>query len=791
MSISARVLKSIAALFHIPPDTLDYFFASAHVGRPAETLLPFPAELIPVGARLILRGWLNNKFFPTNRNWILPYWAERQFDPRDHSFLPRGLNLYTINYTHRDWTMIGNARREREAIVDPRGLVTPWFDGWSLDVWLETNGKLFAPSRLAAVEQSLHENLPMVVTAFQANDVRVQIQVFATEEDDSSEWVIEQISAQNTSSAPRTATLYVAVRPFNPEGVSLIKKLEMREIEGSKGVWLVNHAVGVVMPKPDAVAVSNFENGDVALALPALNGKTCVESKAGLATGVASYRFELGPGETKTWAVLMPMIKEERDDDDPIPLPYPHTPILDLRTNTISRWREKLAQGMRVRLPDERLQNAFEANKAFLLLFHDGNSITPGPWTYHQFWFRDAAYLLNALDKLGYHDEARQVIEEFPRRLEKDGYLRATEGEWDSNGAAIWAMVENARLTGDKELVARHYWSLLKMASWINSKRQKTKVKSQKKEFVAHQGLLPPGPSAEHLGPSDYFYWDDFWGLAGLRDATLVAEWLGQTKDADRLRKNFDSFRADVDASLAAVAASLGRAAMPASPYRRLDAGMIGSLAALYPLHLFAPYDPRIVDTLAALKETAWMEDAYFNHVGHSAFGTYLSLHAAECYLFQRDAEAWKIIQWVLAHASPTFTWAEGIHPITRRGNMGDGHHGWAAADFLIIVRNLLLLEENDHLVITPVLPEDWTVENNVIKVEDAPTYFGNVSFTIAFGERTGTLVINADWRDAPEFVEWSLPFDLREAGGDVDGVEIVGRAVRLPRGAKRVVVMW
>ena len=789
MSISARVLKSIAALFHIPPDTLDYFFASAHVGRPAETLLPFPAELIPVGARLILRGWLNNKFFPTNRDWILPYWAERQFDPRDHSFLPRGFNLYTINYTHRDWTMIGNARREREAIVDPRGLVMPWFDGWSLDVWLETDGKLFAPSRLAAAEQSLHENLPIVVTAFQANDVRVQIHVFATEEDDSSEWVIEQIGVENTTSAPRSATLYVSVRPFNPEGVSLIKKLEMREIEGNKGTWLVNNAVGVVMPRPDAVAVSNFENGDVALALPVLNGRTCVESKAGLATGVAAYRVELAPGETKSWAIQMPMRKVERDDDDPTPLPYPHTPTLELRANTITTWREKLAQGMRVRLPDERLQNAFEANKAFLLLLHDGNSITPGPWTYHQFWFRDAAYLLNALDKLGYHDESRQVIEEFPRRLEKDGYLRATEGEWDSNGAAIWAMVENARLTGDKELVTRHYWSLLRMASWINSKRQKTT--DHRRQKSPHYGLLPPGPSAEHLGPSDYFYWDDFWGLAGLRDAALVAEWMGQTKDADRLRKNFDSFRADVDASLAAVAAHLGRAAIPASPYRRLDAGMIGSLAALYPLHLFAPDDPRIVDTLAALKETAWMEDAYFNHVGHSAFGTYLSLHAAECYLFQRDLEAWKIIQWVLAHASPTFTWAEGIHPITRRGNMGDGHHGWAAADFLIIVRNLLLLEENDHLVITPILPEDWTVENNVIKVEDAPTYFGNVSFTIAFGERTGTLVVNAEWRDAPEFVEWSLPFDLREAGGDVAGVEIVGRAVRLPRGAKRVVVMW
>ena len=98
------------------------------------------------------------------------YWAERQFDPRDPAFLPRGFNLYTINYTHRDWTMIGNPLRTREAIVDPRGLVTPWFDGWSLDVWLEVDGKLFSPSRLAdtEIEQSLHENLPIVVTTFQA-----------------------------------------------------------------------------------------------------------------------------------------------------------------------------------------------------------------------------------------------------------------------------------------------------------------------------------------------------------------------------------------------------------------------------------------------------------------------------------------------------------------------------------------------------------------------------------------------------------------------------------------------
>ena len=46
-----------------------------------------------------------------------------------------------------------------------------------------------------------------------------------------------------------------------------------------------------------------------------------------------------------------------------------------------------------------------EANRRYMLLFHDGADITPGPSTYHRFWFRDAAYMLAAMDRYGQHAE--------------------------------------------------------------------------------------------------------------------------------------------------------------------------------------------------------------------------------------------------------------------------------------------------------------------------------------------------------------------------------------------------
>ncbi|MGB8647004.1 MAG: hypothetical protein WCF84_17340 [Anaerolineae bacterium] len=786
LSFFLFLLRLFGRRWGIPPAVADYLAASTRLGRDSQ----IPTQLIPIALRLWARGRLNLEFLDDHSDWVLPYWAVHQLNPGDPAYSARGFQPVLLNTGYRDWTGIGNPASPREAIVDPRGLVTPQFDGWSLDTWLRVDDELFFPSRMETpyLEQRLDENLPIVQTRYEPRGLRVLQEAFAVKDSGNNDWVIAATTVENPRGDPRTATLYLCPRPFNPEGVGLIKQIEFRPGQGETPyTFWVNASLGGLIPQPDAVACANEQRGDVAFEILALDSSKQAASPAGVATGAAAYQIELAPHTSRIITGVLPMTAVSQVPAEVVAWTRPEE-FVKLKRATATRWRDLMAQGMRIRVPDDRLQDAFEANKAYLLLFHDGDFITPGPYTYHEFWFRDAAYMLHALDQLGYHDQVADVLKTFPRRQQKDGYFLAQEGEWDSNGQALWTWAEHTRLSGELQTLAEQYWPMLNAAHWIDYKRQATR---NNPERLPEHGLFPSGMSAEHLGANDFFYWDDLWGLAGLRAAGYAAKLFDKKEDALKLDAAYQAFSADLDASLARAAERTHAAWMPASPYRNADSAMVGNLVALYPLQLLTPDDPRIVATLDELRRVAWQEGTFFHQVGHAGFGTYLALHVAGCYLYQRRTEAWPIIFWLLQHATPTFTWAEAISPQTHHGDMGDGHHGWAAADWISIVRNALLFEEGQHLVLTPALPIDWTHETLSLQVDKAATNFGEVGYTIAFGERAATLVLRANWREPPEYIEWNLPFQLKTASGDTSGVELVDNRVRIPHTVRKVVAMW
>jgi len=115
-----------------------------------------PVELLRAGIVFHARGLINTRAIQNNLDWVWPYWVERQFNPEDISFVPRGFSFSHVNLTHRNWTAVGRPDLALYPIVDPRGMVTPFYDGWSLDFWLlPDEGEPLLPSRLPDVRQRL------------------------------------------------------------------------------------------------------------------------------------------------------------------------------------------------------------------------------------------------------------------------------------------------------------------------------------------------------------------------------------------------------------------------------------------------------------------------------------------------------------------------------------------------------------------------------------------------------------------------------------------------------------
>jgi len=684
-----------------------------------------PIELLRAGVVFHARGLINSRVIQHNLDWVWPYWIERQFDPYDESFIPRAFSITHINLTHRNWTAIGYPDCEELPIIDPRGLLTPILDGWSLDAWLlAEDGRCLLPSRAPDCRQRQDMD-PGVRITTETEMPGLALSSCAWVELESG---IPVCKLRLQARTETNAWLVLALRPQNPEGISFIHQISLSK---QRNAWTIDDTQRVEFSS--AVArhhVSDYRHGDVYIHLKDLDDQTEGRCDVGMVTAAALFPVKAG---------------EDAEIIASIPLATAAS-----TQPTTDAWSSVHRAHCKLTCPEPHYQFLYDAAITSLIL-HSPEDVYPGPYTYKRFWFRDAAFIIHALLCVGLTERAERALARFPARQTALGYFRSQEGEWDANGEVLWIVQRFFALTGQPPSPDWHN-PIQRGARWIMRKRLSNDLD------VPHAGLLPAGFSAEHLGPNDYYYWDDFWGIAGLRAAaTMFSE--QDTSHSREFALAAEDFAAAVDRSLAACAQRLGRPAMPASPYRRLDAGAIGSLALGYPVQLCAPDDPRLLDCVEFLLKRCFVKGAFYQDMIHSGLNAYLTLHVAQVLLRAGDPRYLDLMDAVAALASPTGQWPEAIHPRTGGGCMGDGHHVWAAAEWVLMIRNCFVREEGERLILCAGIPERWLDQNTPIRYGPAPTAFGTVSISITPDSSNPPRVEwQGDWHRSAPPIEIRLP---------------------------------
>ncbi len=708
------IIKRAAKAYGIM-DPLTFLARLRRFAQPSE--VQEPIELLRAGIIFHARGLINTKAIQHNLDWVWPYWVQKQFNPRDVSFVPRAFSFSHINLTHRNWTGVGRPDVALYPIVDPRGLVTVLHEGWSLDFWiLRPDGSLVTPSVHSETEQSwdLDDHLAVTTTSRDSGDVLTS-RVFMEREPGSGPVTKVRVHA----SGPPGGWLVLALRPYNPEGVQFIERVRYKNEER---LLRVNGRTDLYLhPRPEKTVFADYHEGDVCHALQRKAHMEQINCSVGMATGAALFPLEQGTAELK---IDIPMARElRRGHHKPLPR---------------EDWKDALAPAASLEVPDPQIDFLYRAALRSLVLL-SAEEIVPGPFTYKRFWFRDACLMLHALLCAGLTDRSERILSTFPGRQKISGFFQSQEGEWDSNGQVLWLAQRFRELTG-RELGEQWTDAVRKATDWIERKRL------TKTENAPHEGLLPAGFSAEHFGPNDYYYWDDFWAQAGLQAGTKILGDHGQDKAAATCAQRAESLGQAIRNSLDSIARERKQGAVPASPYRRLDSGAIGSLVADYPLGLTGPNDPEIEATAEYLFQNCLLNGGFFQDMIHSGINAYLTLCLAQTLLRRGDGRFQELVRAVADLATSTGQWPEAIHPLTLGGCMGDGHHGWAAAEWVMMIRNMFVREEENTLILGSGIFPEWFEARAPIGFGPTPTPYGPVQVRFEPSDAGWQAQVQADW---------------------------------------------
>ncbi|MEX2194712.1 MAG: hypothetical protein WD844_05450 [Thermoleophilaceae bacterium] len=491
--------------------------------------------------------------------------------------------------------------------------------------------------------------------------------------------------------------------------------------------------------------------------------------------GRSVYSARLSPGERVALDFRMPVV--------PVPKPsrtyrrIAAAPFDLHRDRTLRYWRRLLDGAMEIELPESKVEDAFYASLANMAMarYKDAR----GRWVqtvnklqYHAFYLRDGAVITNAFDLVGLHHLAERNLGFFLSWQDDSGNFISRPGQRDGFGQALWALGEHVLRSGDLRLARRWFPRVERAVRWFARARRRDPL-----------GIMPRGNPRDNELVGGHLAGDNFWAAAGLERAVLLARAAGEERTADRWAAMLAEYRAVLDRRVRR-AARRGGGWIP--PTLDGKGGQDwGNLWAAYPVETYDA-DSRIVSRTIRHVRAEFREGlATWKGLLHG----YLGFRVLQTEL-RRDEQHDVVagLYAALAHTTSTHGGFEtNVRPYGDRSvAINLTPHGWWAAEYVALLRNMLVREEGRGLVLMSALSPAWLAPGERVAVSGAPTTRGRVSFDLVSREGGATLRWDADVPEGTP-LHWPVPGPAR----DVRAPGLSGRTIELPGRSGEINVHW
>lgn len=500
--------------------------------------------------------------------------------------------------------------------------------------------------------------------------------------------------------------------------------------------------------------------------------------------GLVSYNSILDPGAERTITFLMPLVPVAEGPETGKILKASYDAEL---AATISGWEKIVGAGMQIDVTEPKVNDTFRANLVYDLLARDhvGNDYiqTVNKLHYHAFWLRDSSDIINMYDLTGYSHIASQDLDFFARFQRPDGLFLSQSEQYDALGQVLWVYGQHYLMTGDLAFARRVFPSVDRAVAWLDKARAADPLH-----------LIPASNVKDNEDVEGHITGYNLLALGGMKNAALLANAVGQPAKAAAYQADYDAYRKAFIKALSRCTAIDG-GYIPPSLDGDCGGQDWGNLMGTYPEHVFAPDDPLIAATLKKV-QSKYQEgittygDGHFLHDYVGMKNTLTEIVRGE------QQQPLKELYALLVHTSSTQEGFEyAIRPWGNR-DFADNltPHGWFAAEFRLVLRDMMVREDEGQVHLLSVMSPAWMGADKVIRVERAPTEFGIVSYTLTQpDDGSAKIDLQMHWTKQPKAVLLHLPWFATVSEVSVDGKPAApdGDAVRIPADAHQVLLKW
>lgn len=655
-------------------------------------------------------------------SWVLPSWFIKQSDPLSPGYVFGKCRF--ANLCYRNWTAFCNENGEPVLIVDREGTISFPKIGVSIEVWVNDGNTFFTPGRFIKTEQKAAPEFLCIETKsiFQNGIYKSRIFPIEGRRNLSIGFELELYAAGEDAFS--NYLIFLVVRPYDHNGLAAINRLEYK----NRRLKLNNLELLQFETEPKMVFCTHAGVGDVTEYFKLEQNNLSVTAMNGSCTGLAGYSIRPAD-QTQIKLLFKPdfskmFAKQEGD--------FSNKWLIDSKQIWLSRY---IFQHRMLRTGSE-IDLIYHNNLNYLKMFN-GSS----------FGLVDVYHIL-ALNRFAFFTQSRICLLKALKKVHWDGSL--SFGSL-TPAKLIFALADYYQFSGDQKFLRDNWLVLKRVGFWL----------------VQNQGYLTNNLHREYSE-------DSVWPCASLRALSMLSEVNGDYQNFQFFHQHYQELWSRI---LGFFSRKFKENSSGSCRARPASEG-VASLCLSYPLQLFQKNEKFIGEWLNQIVEKATFNSGIISPMEFQ--GVDLELTARLGVILLREGREYdSVFKLLSGTVSSTGSWPDRIHPVFGGGIGITGHAPEVCCHFLLLLRNIMVMEEGEVLYLLPGIFTSKIWRCLSIELRRFPTTFGEISLKCQNIGEIVQIEFNACFRKKPQKIRLILNACDRMLYSD-SGITQIGECVEL-----------